>query len=52
MRKIIVNTLDKRSRINRNIYGNFSEHLEDIATAGGRVRFILPGCSVAEITVR
>ena len=27
MRKIIVNTLDKRSRINRNIYGNFSEHL-------------------------
>ena len=27
MRKIIVNTMDKRSRINRNIYGNFSEHL-------------------------
>ena len=26
--------------------------LEDIAAAGGRVRFMLPGCSVAEITVR
>ena len=27
MRKIIVNTLDKKSKINKNIYGNFSEHL-------------------------
>ena len=27
MSKIIVNTLDKKSTINRNIYGNFSEHL-------------------------
>ena len=27
MSKIIVNTLDKKNKINRNIYGNFSEHL-------------------------
>lgn len=27
MGKLIVNTLDKKSRINRNIYGHFSEHL-------------------------
>lgn len=27
MRKIIVNILDKKSKINKNIYGNFSEHL-------------------------
>lgn len=27
MSKVIVNTLDKKSRINRNIYGHFSEHL-------------------------
>ena len=27
MRKIIVNALEKKSRINKNIYGNFSEHL-------------------------
>ena len=27
MSKIIVNTLDKKSTISRNIYGNFSEHL-------------------------
>lgn len=27
MSRIIVNALDKKSRINRNIYGNFSEHL-------------------------
>lgn len=34
MRKIIVNTLDKRSRINRNIYGNFSEHLGGYSDGG------------------
>ena len=27
MSKIIVNTLERKSKINRNIYGNFSEHL-------------------------
>ncbi len=27
MHRIVVHTKDKRSRINRNIYGNFSEHL-------------------------
>lgn len=27
MRKIVVNALNRKSRINRNIYGNFSEHL-------------------------
>lgn len=27
MSKLIVNKLDKKSKINRNIYGNFSEHL-------------------------
>ena len=27
MSKIIVNKLDKKSKISRNIYGNFSEHL-------------------------
>ncbi len=27
MRKIVVNTLDPKSKINRNLYGNFSEHL-------------------------
>ena len=27
MSKLVINTYDKRSRINKNIYGNFSEHL-------------------------
>ena len=27
MSKLVVNTLDRRSRINKNIYGHFSEHL-------------------------
>ena len=32
MSKIIVNKLDKKSTINKNIYGNFSEHLGCIFT--------------------
>ncbi len=27
MKRILINTMDKKSRINKNIYGNFSEHL-------------------------
>ena len=27
MSKLIVNTLNKKSKINKNIYGHFSEHL-------------------------